>query len=209
MDAAQPEQPRTGRRRGDQPVLPDDGSERALCGRRAVGHRRHHRLPGADYGRVHHGLRGHRPQLDAASAGLLPCPYPRPAVHSGRQRGAVRGHAGRAAAVPRFGTYLGGLRLGTDHHDDHHHDPAGHLPVAPQQQVRHRCVHHRVPGDPGPVLRRLDGQVPARRLVHAAAHAGDPHDHVHVERGHQAGALAASAHDAEGLPPRAGQAARR
>ena len=92
---------------------------------------------------------------------------------------------------------------------DHHHDPAGHLPVAPQQQVRRRCVHHRVPGDPGPVLRRLDGQVPARRLVHAAAHAGDPHDHVHVERGHQAGALAASAHDAEGLPPRAGQAARR
>ena len=43
---------------------------------RAVGHRRHHRLPGADYGRVHHGLRGHRPQLDAASGRSVTLPVP-------------------------------------------------------------------------------------------------------------------------------------
>ena len=65
------------------------------------------------------------------------------------------------------------------------------------------------PHDHVHVLHRVDGQVPARRLVHDAARARDPHRHGHVGRGHEARARATSPHEPRGLPAGAASPARR
>ena len=132
-------------------------------------------------------------------AGALSGSYPRPAVHSGGQRRAVRLHPAGFGDVPRFGAYFRRVRPGIDRHDDHHDDSAGRLHLARWQARRRGRVHSGVPGHPVPVLLRFDGEVPARWLVHHAADIGDSADYVHVERRHEAGTRATPAYAARRL----------
>ena len=116
----------------DQPVLPDDGSERALwpsCCFRSP--------PASSPPRRWITARSPWSPRPPAPTGCRICgsvtlPVPAATVYIPVVNVVLCvATLSRDACCSAIRTYpRRATRLGTDHHDDHHHDPAGHLPVA-------------------------------------------------------------------------------